>query len=82
MKECDVMTICCNICHTPINDNNSIVMNNSYTFYHRHCFNFTMENYCEILEICSFKNIKEKYSFFNDEAITGTANHNDFKTKN
>ena len=29
MKECDHMTKCCNICHTPIEDENSIIMDNS-----------------------------------------------------
>lgn len=63
MKVCDHMTKFCNICHTPIDDENRIVMDNSYHFFHRHCYHFTMENYCEILEMCSFKNVKEKYSF-------------------
>jgi hypothetical protein len=57
------MTKCCKICCAPIEDENSIVMDHSYHFYHRHCFQLTMENYCEILEIGTYKNVKEKYSF-------------------
>jgi hypothetical protein len=55
------MTKFCKICNAPLVDENTVVIDNSYTFSHRHCFHFTMENYCKILEIGTFKNIKEKY---------------------
>lgn len=55
------MTIFCKICNAPLVDENTVVIDNSYTFSHRHCFQFTMENYCKILEIGTFKNINEKY---------------------
>ena len=59
------MNICCNTCHAPLNDDNSIIMTNSHILYHKNCFHFTIENYCTILEIGSFRNIKEKYSSLN-----------------
>ena len=63
------MNICCNTCHAPINDDNSIIMTNSHIFYHRNCFQFTMESYCTVQAICSFKNIKEKYFSLNDKSV-------------
>jgi hypothetical protein len=53
----------CMICHSPIENENSVIMDHSNNVYHRHCFHLTMENYSEILEIGTFKNVKEKYSF-------------------
>jgi hypothetical protein len=75
MKVCDHMSKCCNICHTPIEDENSIIMDNSNAFYHRHCFHFTMENYCKVEMICTFKNIKEKYSSLKNKVVLYTKNH-------
>jgi ribosomal protein S26 len=69
------MTICCNICHAPINDENSIIMDKSYTVYHRNCFCVTMDNYCKIVEIGSLENMKKKYSFLNDKVVKPTAIH-------
>jgi hypothetical protein len=57
------MTKCCKICYSPIEDENSIVLDHSYDVFHRHCFHPTKENYCNILAIGTFKNVKEKYSF-------------------
>lgn len=55
------MTKFCMVCNTPLVDENTVVIDHSYTFSHRHCFHFTMENYCKILEIGTYKNIKDKY---------------------
>jgi hypothetical protein len=73
------MNICCNTCHAPLNDDNSIIMTNSHIFYHRHCFYFTIENYCTIQEICSFKNIKEKYFSLNDKSVNRTVKQTPMK---
>lgn len=56
------MKKCCTICHTLIEDENNIIIDNSNTFYHRHCFHFTMDNFDKISEIGTLKNIKKKYT--------------------
>ncbi len=75
MKVCDHMKKCCNICHTPIDDENRIIIDNSNTFYHRHCFNFTIDNYCKISEIGTFKNIKKKYSLLKYKVVLHTKHY-------
>lgn len=68
----DHMKKCCNICHTPIDDENKIIVDNSNTFYHRHCYNFTIDNYCKVEMVCTFKNIKKKFSSLKNKVVDYT----------
>ena len=61
MKVCGSMANCCKICHIPIEDENNVIKC-SNNVYHRHCYNFTIDNYCDVDRICKFKNIKSLFT--------------------
>lgn len=59
-------TICCVACNVPLKEDDVLILDDLYMLYHRHCFKL---NFSNVISVDKYKNIKEKYLFYNEHLI-------------
>ena len=58
--------ICCNVCHSKLTLTDTVTIDDLYTLYHQQCFK---PDYSFILEVDTYQNIINRYSFFRENPL-------------